>query len=166
MDFLNPFLTYFPNFSGTNLNSEFRFYNYTPNIGSLNSSTGLDNSQIEELQTAKTNAKIKGDFSTLRILETVLRFGIPSLLALSQAGVIKNKNITSLAQLQADPNALNSLLAQTGGNLDPERLSNIIQPVRSTQTSIAGIPITYIVLAFVAFIIYMLFKEPTPKTNK
>jgi hypothetical protein len=162
----NYFLNFLPNYSGTDLSSEFRFYEYKPQTGTVNTTTGLDNFQVQELQTAKTKALIGGDGFTVKLIENVLKFGVPALLALSQAGVIKNKNIVALSQLTADKDGLNSLLARTGGNLDPNSVLNASQnTARSTETNILGVPVTYIIVSGIGLILYMLFKEPSTKTK-
>lgn len=165
----NPFLNFLPNYSGVNLNSEFRFYNYTPDTATINPITGLDNNQVAELNTAKTNAEARGDQFTTKIIDSIFKYGSQALLVLGQIGVIKNKNIASLADLAADKERAANVLARTGGSFDLSSIERVktedSTATRSTTTDILGIPITYIIVGLVGTVLYFLFKSENKKSK-
>jgi hypothetical protein len=102
------------------------FYTFGDNFGFGQ----LQLNQKETLITAKEKATSTGDSNWKNVIELILKYGGAALTILSTSGVIKNKNLSTVANGEYDRQALSDLLNANGGTLD-KKPEEIQVPTRS-----------------------------------
>lgn len=110
------------------------------------------------LTKAQTNVGATGDTNWQNVIGSIIKYGAPVVKILSDIGVIKNKNLSTITSADYDKAQLAALLAVNGGSITDKAPSQILVPASSTRSSF-DLSNPIVLIAIIALVFLLFFKK-------
>lgn len=120
----------------------------------LDNDDPFSNAVQASLTKAKNTASTKGDKNWENVIGSILKYGGQVVTILSSAGVIKNKNLSTITSADYNKDQLLALLSANGGSITDKAPSQIVVPAATRSSFDLSNPIVLVAIIAIAFLLF------------